>query len=82
MGEEAKIKMKIIGTPSSKINTFSSDVNKAFYDQFNNKKRKTKKRIRFTLRPSKKSVNLEEKQYPINQNTNNHYLDIPLSMLG
>ena len=76
MGEEAKIKMKIIGTPSSKINTFSSDVNMAFSNQFNNKKSKTKKRIRFTLRPSRKNLKLQEKQYSINQDTNNPYLEL------
>ncbi len=68
--------MKIIGTPSSKIDAFSSDVNIGFSNQFNNKKRKTKKRIRFTLRPSRKSVNLEEKLYSTNQDTADPYIKI------
>jgi len=68
--------MKIIGTPSSDINTLSSDVNMDFFKQLNNKKRKAKKRIRLALRPSRRSVKLEEKLYSINTNSENPYLDI------
>ena len=68
--------MKIIGTPSSKIDAFSSDDYIDFSKQFNNKKRKVKKRKRFTLRPSRKSVKLEKKLFSTNLYTNDPYVEI------